>query len=54
MYGGETAEFCFQFEVDDDDDTFSVEYLGIDGESQNILTTGAVLDSVFSSYEETH
>lgn len=54
MYGGETAEFCFQFEVDDDDDKFSVEYFGIDGESQNILTTGAVLDSVFSSYEETH
>lgn len=54
MYGDKEAKLCFQFIIADDNETFSVEYLDIDGESQNMLTMGIALDSIFSSYEESH
>lgn len=38
----------------EDNKSFTTEYLDIDGEAQDMLTTGIILDSIFSSYEESH
>lgn len=50
MYGESTATICFQFAVDVDQGTFTTEYMGIDGEAQNVLAIGAVMDEVFGEY----
>lgn len=51
LYNDDTVDICFQFAVDKDQGTFSTEYMGIDGEAQNMLTMSAVVDEVFEEYE---
>ena len=51
FYNDDTVDVCFQFAVDKDQGTFSTEYMGIDGEAQNMLTMSAVVDEVFEEYE---
>lgn len=45
------AEACFQYVIDLESSSFSLEYFGIDDVSQNMLTAGIVLETVFSSYD---
>ncbi len=54
MYGSDEAKLCIQFVIAEDNETFTTEYLDIDGEAQDMLTTGIIMDSIFSSYEESH
>lgn len=52
MYYDEEADICFQFVIDEEDETFTAEYLGINGEAQNMLVLAGVLEAVFENYEE--
>lgn len=45
------VEAHFQFLLDLDNSTFSLEYFAINGEPQNLLVTGVLLDKVFSEAE---
>lgn len=49
-YLGEEAEACFQYVIDLENSSFTLQYFGIDDVSQDLLTTGIALETIFSSY----
>lgn len=46
---GNKCDVCFQFRVDPDAESFTVSYLGIDGEAQSLYTISNVIDEIFAS-----
>ena len=49
-YLGKEAEACFQYVIDLENASFTLQYFGIDDVSQDLLTTGIALETIFSSY----
>ncbi len=50
-YGGEPADVCFQFTLDMENEQYQLQYMDIDGVSQDWFSMAAMLDTIFSDYE---
>lgn len=50
-YGDEKVKVTVQFVLDMEKETYQLWSLAIDGESQDMLTTGLLLDKIFSDYQ---